>query len=79
MNRSIVVYVLGYILKTEGVLMTLPCLIALIYQEREGWAYFIVGIISVLAGQLLTKRKPRDYVIYLKEGCVATSLSWILM
>lgn len=24
-------------------------------------------------------RKPKDYVIYLKEGCVATSLSWILM
>ena len=79
MNRSIVVYVLGYILKTEGVLMSLPCLIALIYQEQEGWAYFIVGIISILAGQLLTKKKPRDYVIYLKEGCVATSLSWILM
>ena len=79
MNRSIVIYVLGYILKTEGVLMSLPCLVALIYQEKEGFAYLIVGVISILLGQLLTMRKPKDYVIYLKEGCVATSLSWILM
>ena len=48
MNRSIVIYVLGYILKTEGVLMSLPCLIALIYREKEGWAYFIVAMISIL-------------------------------
>lgn len=79
MNRSIVIYVLGYILKTEGVLMSLPCLIALIYREKEGWAYFIVAMISILLGQLMSMRKPKDYVIYLKEGCVATSLSWILM
>ena len=78
MNRSIVIYVLGYILKTEGVLMSLPCLIALIYREKEGWAYFIVAMISILLGQLMSMRKPKDYVIYLKEGCV-TSLSWILM
>ena len=75
MNRSIVIYVLGYILKTEGVLMSLPCLIALIYREKEGWAYFIVAMISILLGQLMSMRKPKDYVIYLKEGCVATSLS----
>lgn len=79
MNRSIVIYVLGYILKTEGVLMSLPCLIALIYREKEGWAYFIVAMISILLGQLMSMRKPKDYVIYLKEGCVATALSWILM
>lgn len=79
MNRSIVIYVLGYILKTEGVLMSLPCLIALIYREKEGWAYFIVAMISILLGQLMSMRKPKDYVIYLKEGCVATSLSWIFM
>ena len=71
MNRSIVIYVLGYILKTEGVLMSLPCLIALIYREKEGWAYFIVAMISILLGQLMSMRKPKDYVIYLKEGCDA--------
>ena len=79
MNRTMIIYILGCILKTEGVLMALPCLVALIYQEKEGFAYLIVGVISILLGQLLTMRKPKDYVIYLKEGCVATSLSWILM
>lgn len=40
MNRSIVIYVLGYILKTEGVLMSLPCLIALIYREKRRMGIF---------------------------------------
>ncbi len=35
MNRSIVIYVLGYILKTEGVLMSLPCLIAYISRKKK--------------------------------------------
>ena len=38
MNRTMIIYILGCILKTEGVLMALPCLVALIYQEKEGFA-----------------------------------------
>ena len=74
MNRSIVIYVLGYILKTEGVLMSLPCLVALIYQEKEGFAYLIVGVISILLGQLLTMRKPRHLAGYLWELLVPSLL-----
>ena len=72
MNRTMIIYILGCILKTEGVLMALPCLVALIY-------HVIVAVLSLIAGMLLTIRKPKDYIIYLKEGCIATSLSWILM
>lgn len=79
MNRTMIIYILGCILKTEGVLMALPCLVALIYHESQGIAYVIVAVLSLIAGMLLTIRKPKDYIIYLKEGCIATSLSWILM
>ena len=79
MNRTMIIYILGCILKTEGVLMALPCLVALIYHESQGIAYVIVAVLSLIAGMFLTIRKPKDYIIYLKEGCIATSLSWILM
>ena len=36
MNRSIIRYVLGNVLKIEGALMLLPCIVAIIYWEKEG-------------------------------------------
>ena len=79
MNYSIVRYILGYILIVEGLLMLLPCLIALVYGESQGLAYLLVAGLCVLAGFLMRLRKPKNTVFYLKEGCIATALSWIFL
>ncbi len=79
MNFSIVRYVLGYILIVEGALMLLPCSVAVIYQEQEGFSYLLVAFLCALLGTLMIIRKPKNSVFYLKEGCVATSLSWIFL
>jgi len=79
MNRSVIRFILGYILKIEGILMLLPCVIALIYKETQGISFFIVALVNILLGFVITKKKPKEFVIYLKDGCIATSLSWILM
>lgn len=79
MNFSIIRYILGWILKIEGAFMLLPCLTALIYKEKQGFIYLAVAAVCVLLGQLMSFRKPQSNVFYLKEGCVATSLSWIFM
>ena len=59
--------------------MLLPFLVAVIYGETEGYYYLSVAILCVVMGSMMTYRKPQNQVFYLKEGCVATSLSWILM
>lgn len=79
MNSSIIRFILGYILKTEAALLLLPCLIALIYTEHEGLWYLPVAAACFILGSLMTRRKPADSVFYLKEGCIATALSWILL
>ncbi|MDE6742271.1 MAG: TrkH family potassium uptake protein [Lachnospiraceae bacterium] len=79
MNGSIIRYILGYVLKIEAALMLLPCLVALIYQEKEGLYYLMVAGGVMLVGIITTIKKPYDTVFYLKEGCVTTALSWILM
>lgn len=79
MNRSMVRYVLGGVLKIEAILMLLPCLVALIYYEKVGLWFLVVGAFSLLAGTVMSWKKPTDNVFYLKEGCVSTALSWILM
>ena len=79
MNSSIIRFVLGYVLKMEAALMLLPCIVAVIYQERTGFAYLLVAAIAMTLGTLMTIRRPKNHVFYLKEGCVATALSWILL
>ncbi len=79
MNTPMIKYLLGYLLKTEGLLMLLPCLVAIIYQEKEGFYYLFGATLCALVGFMISRRKPSNTVFYLKEGCIITSLSWILM
>ena len=79
MNTSIIRYILGQVLKIEGILFSVPCITACVYSEKEGFAYLFIGIICLILGLLMTMKKPSNSVFYLKEGCVATSLSWILL
>lgn len=79
MNRAIIRYVLGSVLKIEAALMLLPCIVSLIYKEKEGLCYLPVVILTALLGLIMTYKKPKNHVFYLKEGCIITSLSWIAL
>lgn len=79
MNTSMVRYILGYILKLEALFLLLPCITSIIYKEREGCAYLSILILCFVLGYFMSRKKPKNNVFYLKEGCVATSLSWIFL
>lgn len=79
MNSSIIRYILGYVLKIESCLMLLPCMVAVIFREKFGLCYLTVSLICLLLGVLMTHRKPKNFVFYLKEGCVITALSWVFL
>lgn len=79
MNVSIIRYILGHIIKLEGFFMLLPCVIALIFHEKELFTYLAMAVVCILLGSLLTLKKAKDTVFYLKEGCIATALSWIIL
>ena len=79
MNGSIIRYILGCVLKIEALLMLLPCLVSLLYGEKEGIYYLAVAGVSLLIGVSATWKKPLNTVFYLKEGCVTTALSWIVL
>ena len=76
MNTGIIRYILGHIIKLESLFLLLPCIIALIYQERQGFMYLAVAAMCYFLGSILTSRKAKDSVFYLKEGCIATVLCW---
>lgn len=79
MNLSIIRYVLGSVIKIEAGLLLLPCLCALLYGEIEGLWYLAVAAGCLLLGMLLTFRRPRNHVFYIKEGCAVTALSWLVL
>lgn len=79
MNTSIIRYIIGYIMKIEAILMLFPCVVSAIYRESEGLWYLLVASLCGIVGILLTLKKPIHSVFYLKEGCVATSLSWLTL
>ena len=56
MNIAIIIYFLGWILNIEAVLMLLPCITALIYQERSGTYFLITLAICGILGILITFR-----------------------
>ena len=79
MNYSIIRYTLGCVLKLEAALLLLPSLTAAIYRETEGLYYIAVAAACALLGFIISFKKPKSNVFYLKEGCVATALSWIVL
>lgn len=79
MNYSIIRYILCRVLEFTGLFMSLPALVALIYREREGYAYLIVMAVCLLAGGIGKLFKPKSTVFYAREGFVTVSLSWLLI
>ena len=79
MNRSMIPYILGWVLLCEGALMLLPAAVAVYYGEQAVWAFVITIVFCARTGGLLIRRKPQDRVFYLRDGFVVTALCWILI
>ncbi len=80
MNRRMVLYMVGTVIKIEAALMVLPLIAALIYKEACSTALLISIGIALASGFALTLIfKPGSKVIYAKEGFVIVSLAWVAL
>lgn len=79
MNRQMVLTVTGRVVFMIGVLMILPIMVALYYQE--GWETLgpltKAMAITLLCGGLFAFRNPKNKSIYVREAITITSLSWL--
>lgn len=62
MNYSIILFIIGWILKFQAVFMVLPGITAVIYQESSGFAFLISMAVCLLIGIPLTLKKPGNKV-----------------
>jgi len=79
MNIKMLFYILGKVLLIEGVLMILPVVCGLFYGESQVIYYIALAAIYIGAGFLISMKKPKNMTIFIKDGCVATALSWLVL
>ncbi len=81
MNYHMILNIIGNILKVIGVMLLVPVIIALIYQEslRNILAFGLTAVGSFGLGFLLSFKKPKNLNFYAKEGLVIVGLSWFII
>ncbi|MGN0335543.1 MAG: TrkH family potassium uptake protein [Lachnospiraceae bacterium] len=79
MNYSVIFYILGHILKFEGIFLLLPMVVGMIYREEAFIAYLICAILCYVLGLLITRKKPVSRQLYTKEGLLTVALGWIVL
>lgn len=79
MNYRIIVYIVGWVFNLQAIFMVLPVLTAMVYGEKDIFAFFAAIVVCLVIGLPLTRKKPTNKVFYIKDGCVAVAMSWIVL
>lgn len=79
MNFKMIFHILGKVLYITAILMLLPLIVAFIYGEKDTYIGFVVPILVLLsAGIPLEIFKPKNTLIFAKEGLTSVALAWIV-
>ncbi len=80
MNRRMVLYTVGTVIKIEALLMLLPTVCALIYKEACVTDFLLSIVACLIAGFAMTLlSRPENKVIYAREGFVIVAVSWLAL
>lgn len=79
MNFRIILYIIGYVLKIEGLLMVAPAVVGAIYGEKEYFGFLLCAAATFVIGFLLSFKRPKNQVFYSKEAFVSVPLCWIFI
>ena len=79
MNFPIIIYIIGYVLKIEGLLMLIPTAVGAVYGEGIYLWYLACAVVTFLFGFLMSFKKPKNQVFYAREAFVSVPLCWIFM
>lgn len=80
MNWRMISYILGVMMKSEGCLMLLSVIVALVFGEMSVLSSIIIpAALLLIGGFILSFRSPERGQFYAKEGFVVVALSWIIV
>ena len=79
MNFGFITYIIGWILNFQGIFLLVPCIVAMIYNEKSGIAFLLSSLISFAIGALFVRKKTKNSSFYAKEGFISVALGWIVL
>jgi trk system potassium uptake protein TrkH len=80
MNYGMVFNTTGKVVKIEAIMFVFPICVALIFAEWfNALAFAIAAAIALAVGFCFTIFKPRNQLIFAKEGLVTVALAWIFV
>lgn len=79
MNIRLILYIIGQILRAEGILMVIPLITSICYRENV-WPLAIPMAVLLVLGVLLTFKKPADRDrMGVRDGLFVVGASWVMM
>ena len=79
MNYSIILYILGCVLKFESAFLLLPAIVGFIYKEDEAFSYLFTAALCFIVGAIMSHKKPASKNLFIREGYVTVAASWVIM
>lgn len=79
MNYSMIVFILGHLLKFEAVFLILPTIVGFIYRETDAFVYLGLSLGLYLLGTVFTYKRSPSKQFYPKEGFVTVAFGWIVL
>ncbi len=77
MNYKMIRYTLGWLLLFEAAFFLVPLTTGIIYGERATLSFLWSILICGALGALFVIKKPKNHLLYAKEGFLIVALSWI--
>ncbi len=79
MNYKMITYNIGRILLVEAILLVLPAIVSIIYDDGILISFAVTIAALTATGLFATRKKPDNRSIYAKEGYVIVAFTWVLM
>lgn len=80
MSYKSIGYVLGWIMRVEGIFFLLPLVVAFLYREDTWHVYLGCAVVCFGIGRLLSgKKQGRHSRFFAREGYAAVALGWVVM
>ena len=79
MNYSMIIFILGHLLRYEAIFMVLPTITGFIYGEHEAIAFLCVAMVIFLVGTILSCKKIDTKQLHTKDGSITVALGWIVL
>ena len=72
-----ILHILGKMMGVEGLLLLIPALVGLIYQEKCAVYFVITAAVLAVIFLLTGRKKPENTMLYGKDGLLIVSSAWI--